>query len=70
MNLELSGEQTAALEKELRDIVENDRHPFSPRIRTLRGIRDKIRPERKPEPLPRIRHYEPPPRAGVAGADR
>jgi hypothetical protein len=63
MYLELSEEQTAALEKD-------DRYPFSPRIRTLRGIRDKIRPERKPEPLPRMRQYEPPPRAGMAGADR
>ena len=27
-------EQTAALERELRNIVENDRYPFSPRVRT------------------------------------
>jgi hypothetical protein len=38
MNLELSDEQAAAVEKELRTIVENDRYPFSPRVRTLREI--------------------------------
>src|SRR5690349_2656657 len=52
MNLELFDEQAAAPEKELHDIVENDRYPFSPRIRTLRDILHKIRPEPKPEPLP------------------
>jgi hypothetical protein len=60
MNLQLSDEQAAALEKELRDIVENDRYPFSPRIRTLRDILHMIRPEPAREPLPAIRHYEPP----------
>jgi hypothetical protein len=29
-------EETAALTQELHEIVENDRYPFSPRIRTLR----------------------------------
>jgi hypothetical protein len=68
MNRELSDEQTAALEKELRDIVENDRYPFSPRIRTLREILYEIRlepltsgqrsgtastPAREPSPPPR-----------------
>ena len=42
MNLELSNEQTAVLEKELRDIVENDRYPLSPRILTLKEILNKI----------------------------
>jgi hypothetical protein len=31
--------------KELHEIVENDRYPFSPRIRTLRAILAKLRPE-------------------------
>jgi hypothetical protein len=35
-------EETAALIKELAD---NDRCPFSPRIQTLRGILGKLRPE-------------------------
>jgi hypothetical protein len=33
MNLELSAGETAALTQELHEIVENDRFPFSPRIR-------------------------------------
>ena len=45
MNLELSENQTAALERELRDVVENDRYPFSPRIRMIREILHMIRPE-------------------------
>ena len=45
MHLDLSDEETAALTQELHDIVENDRYPFSPRIRTLRAILAKLRPE-------------------------
>jgi hypothetical protein len=45
--------------KELHNIVENDRYPFSPRIRTLRGILAKIRPELAREPLP-PKVYAPP----------
>jgi hypothetical protein len=59
MALELTDDETAALTKELHDIVENDRYPFSPRIRTLRGILAKLRPEPVREPLPPLRHYEP-----------
>jgi hypothetical protein len=60
MNLELSDEQTAVLTRELHDTVENDRYPFSPRIRSLREILNKLRPEPKREPLPPPRQYEPP----------
>jgi hypothetical protein len=52
MHLDLSDEETAALAQELHDIVENDRYPFSPRIRTLRGILAKLRPEPVRKPLP------------------
>jgi hypothetical protein len=52
MHLDLSDEQAAALTQELYDIVENDRYPFSPRIRALRGIVAKLRPEPVREPLP------------------
>jgi hypothetical protein len=45
MHLDLSDEETAALTQELHDTVENDPYPFSPRIRTLRGILAKVRPE-------------------------
>ena len=61
MNLELTDEETEALLRELNEIVENDRFQFSPRIRTLRSIRNKIRPEPKAKaPPPPMRHYEPP----------
>jgi hypothetical protein len=61
MPLDLTDDETAALTQELHDIVENDRYPFSPRIRTLRGILAKLRPEPVREPLPPPRnHYEPP----------
>jgi hypothetical protein len=52
MNLELSDQETAALTQELHEIVENDRYPFSLRIRTLRAILAKLRPEPVREPLP------------------
>jgi hypothetical protein len=42
--MHLDDEETAALIKELHDIVENDPYPFSPRIRTLRAILGKLRP--------------------------
>ena len=49
-HLDLSDDEAAALTQKLHDIVENDRYPFSPRIRTLRGILAKLKPElvRKP----------------------
>jgi hypothetical protein len=50
MNLDLSDEETAALTRELHNIVENDRYPFSPRNRTLRGMLAKLRPEPVREP--------------------
>jgi hypothetical protein len=60
-HLDLTDDEAAALTQELHDIVENDRYPFSPRIRTLRGILAKLRPEpaREPSP-PRKGVYEPP----------
>jgi hypothetical protein len=62
MNLELSDEETATLTQELHDIVENDRYPYSPRIRTLRGILAKLRPEPVRKPLPPPKVYAPPSR--------
>jgi hypothetical protein len=35
MNLDLTDDEAAALTQELHDIVENDRYPFSPRIRVI-----------------------------------
>jgi hypothetical protein len=50
---------SAALTRELHDIVESDRYPFSPRIRTLRAILAKLRPEPVREPLPPPKRYGP-----------
>jgi hypothetical protein len=60
MNLELDDEQATALIQELHDIVENSKYPFSPRIRTLRGILAKLRPEPVREPLPPLKVYASP----------
>jgi hypothetical protein len=57
---------SVALIQELHKIVENDRYPFSPRIRTLRGIFAKLRPEPVRAPLPPSKVYAPP-RAVAAG---
>jgi hypothetical protein len=45
MHLELSDDEVVALIRELADIVENDRYPLSHRIRTLKAILGKLRPE-------------------------
>jgi len=67
--LDLSDDEGAAQTKELRDSVESDRFPFSlsrshlrcsPRIRTLRAILPKLRPEPVREPLPPRKVYAPP----------
>ena len=61
MNLDLTDEETAVLLKELANIMEGDRYFLSQRIKTLKAIRAKIRPEpvRPPLPPPPTR-YEPP----------
>jgi hypothetical protein len=60
MTLELTDEQAAALERELTAIIDGDRYFLSPRIQTLREIRNMIRPEPERKPLPEPKHYEPP----------
>ena len=44
--------------RELHDIIESDKFPFSPRIRSLRAILGKLRPEpmREPLPPPKVMH--------------
>jgi hypothetical protein len=59
MNLDLSDEEAAALIQELHDIVENAPYPFSPRIRALKAILAKLRPEPIREPLPPPKVYAP-----------
>ena len=60
MHLDLSDAETAALTKELDDITRNDRYPFSKRIRTLKAILAKLRPEPVREPLSPRKLYTPP----------
>jgi hypothetical protein len=57
MYLDLSDDEAAALIRELHDIIESDHYPLSPRIRTLRGILAKLRPEPVREPLPPRKVY-------------
>ena len=45
MTLDLSDEEIAALLAELDRIIDGDRYPLSARIRMLKAIRAKIRPE-------------------------
>jgi hypothetical protein len=54
-HLDLTDDEAAALTQELHEIVENDR---SPRIRTLRAILAKLRPE--PVREPPLKVYAPP----------
>jgi hypothetical protein len=69
VHLDLTDDETAPLIRELHDIVENDRYPFSPRIRTLRGILAELRPEPVREPLPPPRTGDRP-RTGVLARKR
>ena len=47
-----SAAEAALLLKELKDIIDGDRYFLSDRIKTLKAIRAKIRPEPAREPLP------------------
>jgi hypothetical protein len=60
MHLDLTDEEAAALTHELHGTGESDRYPFSPRIRTLRAILSKLRPEPVREPVPPPKVYAPP----------
>jgi hypothetical protein len=61
MNLELTDDEAAALLRELNGIIDSDRYFCSTRIKTLRAIRAKIRPEpvREPSPPPPKRYESP-----------
>jgi hypothetical protein len=60
MTLDLTDDEAAALARLLRDVIDGDRYPLSPRIQTLREILGMLRPEPVRKPLPPRRHYEPP----------
>jgi hypothetical protein len=63
MNLDLTDEETTALLRELDGLIDSDRYFLSPRIKTLKAIRAKIRPEPVREPLPPPPKQYAPPRA-------
>ena len=61
MTFDLTDEETAAPLRELDNLIENDRYEFSGRVRTLKEIRAKIRPEPERKPLPPPpKQYAPP----------
>ena len=60
MQIDLNDEEIAALARLLTNTIDADSYPLSPRIGTLKAIRAKIRPEPVHEPLPPLKHYEPP----------
>jgi hypothetical protein len=62
MNLDLTDHEAALLLKELNGIIDGDRYFLSDRIKTLKAIRTKIRPEpaREPPLPPPLKRYAPP----------
>jgi hypothetical protein len=60
MNLDLTDAEAEALAQELAGIIDSARYPLSPRIRTLRAVLDKLRPEPAREPLTPPKVYAPP----------
>jgi len=59
-HLDLSAEEAAALVALLTRTITDDRYPLSPRVRTLKAILAKLRPEPVREPLPPPKVYAPP----------
>jgi hypothetical protein len=61
MNLGPSDEETAAPLRELDRLIDGDRYFMSQRMKTLKAIRAKIKPEPVREPLrPPPKQYAPP----------
>jgi hypothetical protein len=59
-HLDLTQDEDEALATALRRIIADDRYFLSPRIRTLRAIRNKIRPGPVHERPPPPKQYAPP----------
>ena len=64
MKVDLSDEETAALARLLRNAIDGDKFPLSPRVQGWKAILNKLRPEPPRHPPPPPKHYEPP-RAGA-----
>jgi hypothetical protein len=58
-HLNLSDDEDAALVALLTRTVADDRYPLSPRVRTLKAILAKLRPEPVRDPLPPPKVYAP-----------
>jgi hypothetical protein len=58
---DLSDAETEVIVRLLRQAIDNDRYPLSPRIQEMKAILDKLGPEpvRYPPPPP-LKHYAPP----------
>jgi hypothetical protein len=66
MTLDLTDEEAAALLRELDGLIDGNRYFLSPRIKTLKAIRAKIRLEPVRAPLPPPPKQYAPPRATAA----
>ena len=60
MNLDLSAEEAAAVVALITRTISDNRYALSRRIRTLKAILAKLRPEPVREPLPAPKVYAPP----------
>ena len=59
--LPLSGDEKLALVAGLKRLIDEDRYPLSPRVRTLEAILARLQPPKPaPEAIPPRKHYEPP----------
>ena len=63
MILDLTDEQTEAIARLLRHAIDDDRYPFSPRVRVLQEILNQIQPRPAPA-APRLPPIYPPPSKG------
>jgi hypothetical protein len=70
MTLDLTDHEASLLMKELNGLIDGDRYFLSDRVKTLKAIRAKIRPEPLREPLPPPPKQYAPPRATVAKTAR
>jgi hypothetical protein len=66
MTLDLTNHEAALLLKELNGLIDGDRYFLSDRIKTLKAIRAKIKPEPARELLPPPPKQYAPPRATAA----
>jgi hypothetical protein len=69
MILDLTDDEASPLLRELNGLIDGDRYFLSDRIRTVKAIRAKIRPEPEREPLPPPPKQYAPPRAKGSSSD-